>query len=68
MTALIKQIVTAGTSRLEVARQDYELAKRNVREALHRGHAWEPGHQDRFHAAIDRQAEARERYLRAMMA
>ena len=68
MTAQIKQIVTAEQNRLEVAQQDYELAKKNVRDVLRSGYAWEPGHQARFRAAIERQAEARDRFLRVMMA
>ena len=33
MTALVTQLITADTDRLEVVRQDYELAKRDVRQA-----------------------------------
>ena len=66
MTALVTQLITADTDRLEVVRQDYELAKRDVRQALMTSDFRDADRQRRFRAAMLRQEEARERYLRAM--
>lgn len=66
MTAQIKQIVTHRTTSLEVATQDYELAKDEVEAMLRLGYHRMPHLRERFDASTERRAEARKRWLLAM--
>jgi hypothetical protein len=53
---------------LEVATQEYRHAKEHFREVLHYRDCTNPDHQRRFRDALDRQEEARDRYVAALMA
>ena len=66
MSARVIQIMTADTNRLEVAYQDYELAKQEVDGMLLRGFHRTPRYQERFQAAVQRRAEARRLWLRTI--
>lgn len=52
---------------LEVATQDYKLAKAHFRDVLHYRDATNPEHQKRFQDALDRQELARERYVESLV-
>ena len=52
---------------LEVATQEYRLAKTHFREVMHYRDCTNPEHQKRFRDALDRQEVARERYVEALM-
>jgi len=51
---------------LDVATQEYELAKEHFREVLKYRDATNPEHQQRFHDALERQDAARDAYLKAL--
>jgi len=51
---------------LDVATQEYELAKLYFREVLKYRDATNPEHQQRFRDALERQEAARNAYLKAL--
>jgi hypothetical protein len=55
-------------NRLEVATQEYIMAKKHCREVLRYRDSTNPEHQKRFQDALERQSVAREQYLEALSA
>jgi hypothetical protein len=53
---------------LEVATQEYRLAKKHFRDVMHYRDCTDQEHQKQFRDALNRQEVARERYVEALMA
>ena len=66
MTGQVLRVFSHEHNTLEVARQDYELAKQEVDRMLIKGFHRLSHYHERFQAGVDRRDQARERWLRAM--
>jgi hypothetical protein len=66
MMAEVLRVFTHGHNAIEVATQEYELAKEHLREVSKHRDPTNPDHQKRFRDAMDRQELARDAYLRAI--
>ena len=64
MTALVIQnVFTHEHNPLEVARQEYDLAKEHFRQVVLNRVIGIPGHERRFRDALDRKIAARDRFV-----
>jgi cytoplasmic iron level regulating protein YaaA (DUF328/UPF0246 family) len=70
MEGMNSQVIYEGFSHahnpLDVAHQEYELAKQHFREVMQYRDATNPEHQKRFRDAVNQQEAARNAYLKAL--